>query len=146
VDEAAPVSHSYFKVNRRQSEAAARYSERNRRENEAPRLRAMFPDLTALWFEVRERRSGVPVGEAGYIRRIMVSHAPALFLMPCGDPSCREGEHDITGAVLTALRSGQDRFDGQDFCGGHTGSAQCQRELTYVGRATRSGSLGGPRA
>lgn len=98
----------------------------------------MFPDLTALWFEVRERRSGAPMNEAGYIRRIMVPHAPALFLMPCGDSSCRDGGHDITSAVLLALRSGQETFEGQDFCGGHVGSAPCQRELTYIGHCTRS--------
>jgi hypothetical protein len=122
----------------RQSEAAARYSERYRRENEAPRLRDLFPDLLTLSFEVRERRSGAPVNEAGYIRRIMVDHAPGLFLLPCGDPYCRDGEHDITHAVLSGLRSGQDRFEGQDFCSGHTGSVQCQRELTYVCTVTRS--------
>ena len=98
----------------------------------------MFRDLTALWFEVRERRSGAPVNEASYIRRIMVPHAPALFLIPCGDSSCRDGGHDITSAVLIALRSGQDRFEGQDFCSGYAGSAPCQRELTYVGHCTRS--------
>lgn len=97
----------------------------------------MFPDLTDLWFEVKERREGAPVSEAGYIRRIMTAHAPALFLLPCGDSSCKDGEHDITSQVLSALRDGKSRFEGHDLCMGHTGAAQCRRELIFTGFATR---------
>jgi hypothetical protein len=123
-------------LNRRQSDASLRFTERRRREDEAPRLATMFPRLETLRFEVRERRSGAPVAEAGYIRRIVVEHAPALFVLPCGDPSCRDGGHDITHGVLSALRSGSARFEGEDACSGTTGSAQCSRELQYIAFAT----------
>lgn len=96
----------------------------------------MFPRLESLRFEVRERRSGAPVAEAGYIRRIVVANAPALFVLPCGDPSCRDGGHDVTHGVLSALRSSAGRFEGEDSCTGQTGSAQCSRELQYVAFAT----------
>lgn len=123
-------------MNRRQSEASLRYAERRRREDEAPRLHDLFRNLESLRLEVSEQRAGAPVAEAGYIRRIMVEVAPALFLLPCGDASCRDGGHDITTAVLQALRASAGRFEGQDACSGTIGSAQCARELRYVGFAT----------
>lgn len=104
-------------------------------EDEAPRLRAMFPRLTSLRLDVRERRVGAPVPEAGYIRRIVLETAPALFLLPCGDPSCRNGGHDVTQEVLRGLRAGMERLEGQDACMGQTGTAQCRRELEYIGIA-----------
>lgn len=96
----------------------------------------MFPKLSSLRLEVSERRAGAPLAEAGYIRRIVVERAPALFLLPCGDSSCRDGGHDITSAVLQALRAGAGRFEGQDACSGAIGSSQCSRELCWVGIAT----------
>lgn len=123
-------------MNRRQSDASIRYTERRRREDEAPRLSELFPKLESLRLDVSERRANVPLAEAGYIRRIVVEHAPALFLLPCGDSSCKEGGHDITHAILSALRAGSGRFEGHDACSGNIGSSQCSRELMFVGTAT----------
>ena len=123
-------------MNKRHGEGAARFAERRRREDEAPRLNTEIPKLETLKLEVEARRSGSVVSEASHIRRIVVDNAPALFMLPCGDPSCRDGGHDITHPVMYALRAGQTTFDGEDTCHGQTGSATCSRILHYVGKAT----------
>lgn len=135
VDVAPAMSYSWH-LARKQTEQSIRHAERRRREDEAPRLQSMFPRLQSLKLEIRERRAGAPVAEAGYVRRIMVDQAPALFLLHCGDPSCKNSEHDVTYGVLQHLRAGDSRFEGHDACNGQIGSAQCQRELEYVAFAT----------
>jgi hypothetical protein len=122
--------------NRKQSEAALRYAERKRREDEAPRLLAEVPSLRELKLEIEERSGGSLVAEPVHVRRIVVEHAPALFLIPCGDSRCRDGGHDVTHAILRALRAKDPRFEGQDVCSGSQGSGQCARVMHYVGIAT----------
>jgi hypothetical protein len=70
---------------RRGRAAAERSSERRRREDEAPRLAAVIPELESLRLEVSEKRGDIGVAEASHIRRVVVDHAPALFLIPCGE-------------------------------------------------------------
>jgi hypothetical protein len=121
--------------NRRYSEGAQRFAERRRREDEAPRLTAEVPRLQSLTLEIEERSEGSPVAEPTHVRRVVVEHAPALFVVPCGDSRCRDG-HDVTSAIMTALRAGETRFEGQDICGGSVGTGQCSRVLRFVGIAT----------
>jgi hypothetical protein len=121
---------------RRHSEAAQRFADRRRREDEAPRLAAEVPRLTGLKLEIEERSGSSPVAEPTHVRRIVVEHAPALFALPCGDSRCKDGGHDITHAVMRQLRAGQTRFDGDDICQGSVGSTQCSRVLHYVATAT----------
>ena len=122
--------------NRRDTDSAQRYAERRRREDESPRLSAEVPRLRGLALEIEEKTQGGPVSEPAHVRRFVVQHAPALFLLPCGDPRCRDGGHDITHAVMRALRASEARFDGQDVCYGNVGSGQCSRVLHFVGAAT----------
>jgi hypothetical protein len=122
--------------NRRQSEASLRYAERKRREDDAPRLAAELPALKELRLEIEERSGGSLVAEPVHVRRIVVEHAPALFILPCGDSRCKDGGHDITHAVLRSLRAKEPRFEGQDLCSGSQGSGQCTRVLHYVALAT----------
>jgi hypothetical protein len=122
--------------NRRQSEASLRYAERKRREDDAPRLAAEVPAVKELRLEIEERSGGSLVAEPVHVRRIVVEHAPALFILPCGDSRCKDGGHDITHAVLRALRAKETRFEGQDLCSGSQGSGQCTRVLHYVALAT----------
>lgn len=122
--------------NRRHSEGAQRFAERRKREDEAPRLAAELPRLQSLSLEISEQSDGSPVAEPTYVRRVVVQHAPALFVLPCGDPRCRDGGHDVTPAVMRALRASQTRFEGQDVCAGSVGTAQCSRVLCFVGIAT----------
>ena len=122
-------------IHRRHGEAAQRFADRRKREDEAPRLSTEIPKLDSLRLEVEERRSGGVVAEASHIRRIVVDSAPALFMLSCGDPSCKEGGHDVTHSIMRALQSGATRFEGEDVCTGQIGSATCQRVLHYVGIA-----------
>ena len=122
--------------NRRQSEGAQRFAERRKREDESPRLIAEVPRLQSLALEVEEKSEGGPVAEPTHVRRVVVRHAPALFVLPCGDARCRDGGHDVTHAIMRALRAGETRFEGQDVCAGSVGTGQCSRVLHFVGIAT----------
>jgi hypothetical protein len=121
---------------RRNDEAAQRFADRRQREDNAPRLAAAVPQLETLRLEVQESRSGIANSEAAHIRHIVVAHAPALFVVPCHDAQCKEGGHDVTTAIMYALRSREKRFEGEDACPGYVGAANCPRILRYVGFAT----------
>lgn len=124
------------RMNRPLSEAAQRAAERRVREDSAPRIHAVLPKLTSLRLEIDERTSASGVAASSHIRRIPVESAPAMFLLSCGDSSCRDGGHDITEPVMRALRGGETRFEGEDSCRGTLGSGYCTRTLHYVGVAT----------
>jgi hypothetical protein len=115
-------------MNRRYSEAAERFAERRRREDEAPRLRVRIPNLISLRLEVEERRSSSVVVESRHVRHI-VDSAPALFVLPCSDPACKDGGHDVTSQMLRGLLAGSERFDVEDACMGEIGTAHCGRIL-----------------
>jgi hypothetical protein len=117
--------------NRRFSAAAQRSAERRERENQAPRLSAEVPRLLNLKLEVEERLNDSPVAEPKHVKRVVVEHAPALFLLPCGDSRCDQGGHDVTHAIMRCLKNGEQAFDGDDSCHGSTGGAPCNRTLHY---------------
>jgi hypothetical protein len=117
---------------RRNSPAEQRFTERRRREDEAPKLSAEVPTLSTLLIEVEER-SGV--GHTKYLKRVLVDRAPAMFLVPCGDPRCTDGEHDMTSAVMRALHSRQTTFHADHRCNGSVGSSECPREIQLNGKA-----------
>ncbi len=121
---------------RRGRAAAERTNERRRREDEAPRLAAVVPDLESLRIELSEKRGDVGIADASHIKRVVVEHAPALFLLPCGESSCREGGHDITRAGLRGLETKTAVYSGDDPCMGQTGSAPCARTLVFTAYAT----------
>lgn len=54
----------------RNLEAAQRAAERRRRENEAPRLQELVPELETLRFEIEEHRAGIVLPESTHIRRV----------------------------------------------------------------------------
>lgn len=121
---------------RKRTEAAERAQARREAEDAAPRLAAEIPNLETLRLEVEEHEGSARRPEQTYLRHIVVPSAPALFLIPCGDSRCKDGGHDITREVLTALRAGETRFQGSDACQGSQGSAPCVRVLHWVGNAT----------
>ncbi len=123
-------------MNRRNRDAANRFTERRRREDESPRLQTEVPKLDDLRLDLEERRPGIVSAEVSHIRRVVVAHAPAMFEVPCSDPSCLDGGHDLTSGVLRALRQGNVTFEGEDTCLGQVGNASCERILRYVGTAT----------
>ena len=124
----------------RRGEAAERFAERRRREEEAPRLTTEIPTLESLRLEVQERRSGGTVVESTHVRRVVVERAPALFVLPCHDTSCKDGGHDITHEIMRSLRQRQLNFAGEHPCNGQVGSAECRRVLVYTGLATYKSS------
>jgi hypothetical protein len=119
-------------MSRQDREAALRFSERRRREDEAPRLAELFPDLVELCIHLRESRGVSAVAGSTYMRRIVIEHAPALFHIPCADPSCRDGGHDITRELLSGLRRSSVTIEGEDACGGYAGASPCRRVLHFT--------------
>jgi hypothetical protein len=115
---------------RRHGAAAARFAERRRREDDAPRLSQQVPNLVSLRLEIEER-TGVTETQPRHIRRLVIDRAPALFLVPCGDPRCTDGEHDLTTAVMRALRANETAFGGTDECTGTVGTSACTRVLHF---------------
>jgi hypothetical protein len=115
---------------RRHGAAAARFAERRRREDDAPRLSQQVPNLASLRLEIEER-TGVTETQPKHIRRFVIDRAPALFLVPCGDPRCTDGEHDLTTAVMRALRASETSFGGNDECMGTIGTSPCGRVLHF---------------
>ena len=113
---------------RRNSPAAQRFAERRRREDDAPRLREVVPTLVSLKLEI-EDRSGVTGTK--HNRCVVIDRAPALFLVPCADPRCADGEHDITPTVMRALRAQETSFHGEDGCVGSIGPSNCARVLHF---------------
>jgi hypothetical protein len=119
-------------VNRRTSEAAERFAARRRQEDEAPRLRDVIPRLQACRIELAERRAASTNTDVSHTRRVVVEHAPALLVVPCGDASCRDGGFDLSHDFLRGLREGRAEIHGEDCCHGHVGTADCGRVLAFT--------------
>jgi hypothetical protein len=119
----------------KQSAAALRAAERRERENAAPRLSTELPSLASLRLEVEEKSGTSSAVQPKYTRFIVVSSAPALFLLPCGDSNCVDGGHDMTGVIMNALRSGKTHFGGEDECRGSIGTSFCARVLHFQAAA-----------
>lgn len=117
-------------------EAAERFAERRRREDSAPRLHDVVPTLTSCTLLLEDARAEAVSAEVSYTRRIVVEHAPALFVVPCSDPSCKDGGHDVTTPIMMGLKGRQTEIVGTDTCYGHTGTAPCGRNLTFRVKAT----------
>lgn len=111
-------------------------TERWKRENEAPRLKAEVPGLLSLKLEFDELYEGHSVGSARCVRHIVVSTAAAHFEVPCSDTRCENGGHDITDSILRPLRAAVQEFSGEDACQGSVGSRGCGRVLKFTAHAT----------
>jgi hypothetical protein len=116
---------------RRDWVAAMRFAGRRRREDDAPRLSELVPAVAALRIEVEERDGPA---FTKHVRHLVIHRAPALFVLPCGDPHC-SGEHDMTSAVMCALRARETTFSGGGACLGSVGSLPCIRVVRFRGTA-----------
>lgn len=123
-------------MNHRSREASQRFAERRKREDDAPRLKAVVPELEALALEVNEHRGASAIGGSKHLRRVVVEHAPALFVLSCGNPSCKDGGHDITAEVLRHLRQHETDFSIEDVCSGSIGTASCGRVIKVSAKAS----------
>jgi hypothetical protein len=120
----------------RSREASERFAERRRREDEAPRLKESIPNLASLRLEVEEIRGATAVAETKYVRIVMVDRGPALFALPCGDPDCRDGGHELTSEVLERLRHTSKQFVLEDRCMGRVREVPCSRVIRVSATAT----------
>jgi hypothetical protein len=121
---------------RRNLEAQQRAAARRQREDDAPRLRDKAPGLESLKLDVDEVRGDEAVAGASHIRRVVVEHAPALFVIPCSDRECKEGGHDVTEPILAALVAKKEAFDGRDACAGQVATGPCGLTMRYRATAT----------
>ncbi len=112
-------------------DAAGRFAERRRLEDEAPRLHDKVPRLETCRIEIAEGRNDATSADVTHTRIVVVAVAPALFVFPCGDPSCRDGGHDVTSEILRGLASGNTEIRGEDACYGRVGASECGRILRY---------------
>ena len=95
-------------MRRRDNAAAQRSQERRSREDSAPRLAREVPNVISLDLVIAERASDIGA-ETVYTRKVVIAAAPALFEVPCGDPSCEGGGHDLTQAVFPSRQPGSSR-------------------------------------
>ena len=123
-------------MNGRSREAHLRFAERRRREDEARRLHDEVPDLRTLKLEVEEHRREATIAETRHVRHIIVDRAPALFELPCNDPACRDGGHDMTEAMTQRLRGHSTDFVLEDVCMGDVRGAPCGRVIRVLVTAT----------
>ena len=110
------------------STALLRSTERRRREGEAPRLLNEVRDLKSLRITITEH---LMTSTTKHVKLVVVAHAPALFDIPCGDPDCAEGGHDLTREVMTALRARMKQASGESSCSGRVRSGDCKRYISY---------------
>jgi hypothetical protein len=123
-------------TNSRSREAAQRFADRRKREDDAPRLTQEIPSLATLRLAVEERRATVTAAESKHLRHVIVDRAPALFVIPCGDPSCEGGGYDLTTPIMRELRGHRTAFEVDDECFGNVGTTRCGRIVHAVGTAT----------
>ena len=123
-------------MNGRSREAHLRFAERRRREDEARRLHDEVPNLRTLKLEVEEHRREATIAETRHVRHIIVDRAPALFELPCNDPACRDGGHDLTDVMIQRLRSQAADFVIEDVCMGDVRGAPCGRVIRVLVTAT----------
>ena len=123
-------------LNGRAREAHLRFTERRKREDESPRLKAEVPRLRTLRLDVEERRGESLLAETRHVRHVVVDHAPALFVIACGDADCRDGGHEVTEMLVRRLSDGATSFELEDVCLGHLRGAPCGRLIRVLVSAT----------
>lgn len=121
---------------RRTSEGEQRVARRWQLADEAPRLLTEVPELQSLRMVIEESSNGSFLTVSRYTKLFVLNSAPAMFWMPCGNPRCEEGGHDLTHAIMSALRSRTERLQGTDDCGGMVGPGLCGAVIRYDVTAT----------
>lgn len=117
------------------ADAKQRMHDRWSREDAAPRLADVVPTLERLALHIEEHNGTSAIDSARYVRHVIVASAPAVFTMPCTDPNCEDGGHDVTGEILRGLQRGQIEFAGEAVCRGRRGGEDCRRVLHFQVRA-----------
>ncbi len=110
--------------------------ERWQREDSAPRLRDTYAHLRTLRLELTEFREGQQIAGTRRTLHIIVERASTHFEVSCGDPKCTGGGHDISAAILRALRDRCVTTQGDNYCGGYVLDRGCGRELHFTAIAS----------
>ena len=105
--------------------------ERWQRENDAPRLAATFTTLQKLRLDLTESRDGQRIAGTQRTLHIIVERASTHFEVPCGDPRCADGGHDISYEVMRGLSAGQELCQGEHWCAGYVADRSCGRQLHF---------------
>jgi hypothetical protein len=92
-------------------------------------LAAELPLLRSAKIVVVENSSN---GSTKYVKHVVVARSPVLFIIPCGDPACQDGGHDITSEVMHAFRRQLVSAEGESACGGTTGSVPCRHNIQFT--------------
>ncbi|HHH29587.1 MAG TPA: hypothetical protein ENK57_14745 [Polyangiaceae bacterium] len=114
---------------RRISPAVIAAKKRREREDAAKRLNEVVPELESLKMWINDTADVEGALPVSYVRHVVVTTAPALFDLPCGDKKCEEGGHDVTKKVIRRLRRGDTRWTGKSRCRGSKKGEPCAREL-----------------
>jgi hypothetical protein len=116
----------------RQRDMNSTRSDRWERENAAPRLKQVVPELESLRLSLVENRGGYPITGTRRVQHVMVDSASTLFEIPCSESSCQGGGHDLTHTVFPRLRHRRPEFSGSSECTGAIGGGHpCTRSLEY---------------
>jgi hypothetical protein len=126
-------------MRRRNLEEAENVAEHRRREDAAPRLRDEVRRLETLRMRFDDVRAEGRTIAISYTKPIVVASAPAYFEIRCMDARCN-GRHDLSAAILRALRQSMTSFSGESSCNGMVADLACDRTLAYVCEATYSTS------
>lgn len=121
---------------RRGPEQSSARTERWQREDEAERLSSEIAHLEALKIVIEECRGEQHVSGGRYTKHVIVSRAPARFELPCGEPKCQDGGHDVTYELMRALRDRVERLEGHSDCRGSIGDRLCDRSVKFAAFAT----------
>jgi len=114
---------------RRISPAVIAAKKRREREDAAKRLSEVVPELESLKMWISDTADDEGALPVSYVRHVVVTTAPALFDLPCGDKKCEEGGHDVTRKMMRRLRQGETTWTGKSRCRGTKKGEPCAREL-----------------
>jgi hypothetical protein len=134
-----PSVEEGYRMRRRELNTSRR--ERWDRENAAPRLKQLVPELESLRLSLVENRGGHAIPGTRRVQHVMVNTASTLFEIPCTESACQGGGHDLTQAVGPRLRSHRSEFSGSSACTGAVGEHACERQLEYSFEAKYSGAV-----
>jgi hypothetical protein len=115
-------------------------TDRWKREDDAPRLKAEVPSLTSLRLELEEFAEGRPIPGTRRIRHIVVDQAAALFEIPCSDSKCEDGGHDVTRQTMNELEAKHQTFEFDTGCQGVVATRPCGRVLKTTAQAEYQGT------
>lgn len=121
---------------RRISPAVIAAKKRREREEAAKRLHQVVPELESLTLAISDTADNEGALPVSYIRHVVVTMAPAMFDLPCGDKKCEEGGYDVTQKMMRRLRDGDTRWSGKSKCRGSKKGEPCARELEFDAEAS----------